>query len=269
MTLPGGEVVPYDESVMSFVHEDYYINDPTLSECGRFTVDPAEAYGFAQSTREDGVPYLSRPLPDGELRLTGPLNQGLPESENPANCLIRVAATGEVLAYARIDQIPTGEDYPDEILDLSASAMRKPAIPPAHPDYLIHGLTGKEQRHEIEHAINLLINQGLMAATDLEEETGMPLTGPAGLAMRIDIGSPFLFDVDKGSGVGQLSIPLRGTGSFEQGDLREALEWVMQQGEARVKQLSDEYPYAALAKQLMLAAAIPSIDLPADPAPAM
>lgn len=255
MTLPTGEVVPYDAAVMGFLHEDCYINDPTVSECGRFTVNPVETYGFTPTKGEDGKAYLVRQLDDGELRLINPTDPSKIEAGFPGNELVRLDVAGAILAKVTVDQIPTGDDYPEDILELSAKASRTPGPTPPTPDYLVHGLTGTESRADVERAINLLINEGLMAATHLEDATGAPLDGPAGAAMRIDFGSPALYEVDPATSTGKLSIPCRATGSISQDEISEALEWVMQQGQARIRVTQNPSP------------AVPTIDLSVTLAP--
>lgn len=268
MTLPHGEVVPYDETVMSFLHEDCYINDPTLSECGRFTVDPLEAYGFTQAVDENGEPCLSRPLDAGELRLTGADGKGLPEQGSQSNTLIRLDADGGIMASARISQIPTGDDYPEDIQALTKEAKHQPCAPaPPQHNYVAHGLSESDSRENIQRAINLVVNEGLQAAVDLEDAHGGPVEGPAAIAIRLDIGAPIALDIDRSSGLGKLIIPLRPTAACDEGELAEALEWVMQQGEQRVREMPSTSREAELIKRIQLSARLPEEDEPGPTGP--
>lgn len=397
MTRPSGEVVPYDESVMSFLHEDFYINDPTLSQCGRFTVDPIEAYGFTSSTDENGDPCLSRPLHAGLMRLTGADGKGLPEPGSESNTLIRLDAEGHIMASASMSQIPTGDDYPDDIIELSRNAQLDPGakverltteaevcianaggmddlsirnaffqlfdegvfqshcnqeagrkggqhdlmkmdvgfdvtvendgdrklmritvshrsglsksdvnaaiaqalqdgrlrlknapeaghvkearqlrfslgeqpidLPAPHADYLIHGLTEADTNNTVERSINLVINEGLLVATELEDANGHPMEGPAGVAMNLDIGSPVCFHRAAGASVGHLSIPLQGDNRLSGDEHLEALEWVMQQGEARVRAMDSGSPEVDLIKRTTLALEQGHLDEPSQVGP--
>ncbi len=271
MALPGGEVVPYDESVMSFVHEDCHINDPTLSECGRFTVDPVEAYGFERALRE-GQECLVRKLHNGELQISGPASQHFTEEDKRNSTLIRLDGNGTILAYARLDLIRTGEDYPDDIVELTTKAQ---PLESAHEgmtlvptNYIIHGIPAEENRETIERAINAAINAGLEVAVEQEELNGGIAEGPAGDATRLDIGTPYLFHLDSNTGTGKLIIPTRPVGKIGEFDVMETLDWVLQQGEKRAKENNPDSPEAQLLSKISLGI-VPEqqIDL-ADPEPA-
>lgn len=72
--------VPYDPELLSFEHNGVEISNPFLSECGRFAVDPVEAYGFTVALTVDGGKALEKALPDGGfIRLTDEYGSGLPD----------------------------------------------------------------------------------------------------------------------------------------------------------------------------------------------
>ncbi|WP_235375657.1 hypothetical protein [Pseudomonas aeruginosa] len=87
---------PYGEvSDLYFEHEDFEIRDPTLSECGRFTVDPRH-YGFVKISPDFTLWY--RPVPQGSLVVT------------PTQVVL-MDESGQILAARDIDAIPvTGEE---------------------------------------------------------------------------------------------------------------------------------------------------------------
>jgi hypothetical protein len=111
--------VPYREEILGFVHEDFMIHDPTLSQCGRFKVDPAVEYGFeaVKSSKGQGR-VLERNHPHGgRLRLTCASN---------GYALDRFDESGQRVAYAFNEQIPTGDDYPElvrQVDELPAPGM--------------------------------------------------------------------------------------------------------------------------------------------------
>ncbi|HHH9443096.1 TPA: hypothetical protein ACP32N_005084 [Pseudomonas aeruginosa] len=80
-----------------FVHDDCEIRDPTLSECGRFSVKPTE-YGFARRAGDDHNWY--RPVTKGTLVLT-------------KTQLVLVDAQGAIVAVRDIADIPMPGDLED------------------------------------------------------------------------------------------------------------------------------------------------------------
>ncbi|AVX92883.1 TPA: hypothetical protein L4847_000419 [Pseudomonas aeruginosa] len=87
---------PYGEvSDLYFEHDDFEIRDPTLSECGRFKVEPRH-YGFMKISPDDTLWY--RPVPQGSLVVT------------PTQVVL-MDESGQILAARDIDAIPVpGEE---------------------------------------------------------------------------------------------------------------------------------------------------------------
>lgn len=59
--LQQGEDVNTGLAVFGFEHDGMFIYDPFLSDCGRFQVDPVEAYGITRQEAE-GLVTLNRAL---------------------------------------------------------------------------------------------------------------------------------------------------------------------------------------------------------------
>lgn len=98
--------VPYDPDVLAFVHEDFQIRDPMISECGRFKLDPIN-YGFTPYHTGGGCMALRRELENGDyLLLTDSDGSGIPTQEDAKTALLgRYTAEGVAVAVVALGDI--------------------------------------------------------------------------------------------------------------------------------------------------------------------
>lgn len=101
--------------LLRFVHEDTQICNPFESECGRFSVDPVEAYGFVVRGTGGGCEALELYLENGNvLRLTDESGMNLPDSESLGDSLIGLYdQDNEELACASLADV--WDDYQAEL----------------------------------------------------------------------------------------------------------------------------------------------------------
>lgn len=99
--------VAYDPELLSFEHEGMEIRNPFLSDCGRFAVDPVEAYGFTESWTGGGCKALDKALPDGGfIRLTDESGMHIPDESDGDDALIgRFNAQGEQVACCSLGEV--------------------------------------------------------------------------------------------------------------------------------------------------------------------
>lgn len=83
-----------DVEDLFFVHEDFEIRNPTISECGRFSVEASE-YGFERRADDEFNWYRS--VPKGTLVLT-------------KSQLVLMDAFGEIIAVRDLSDIPMADD---------------------------------------------------------------------------------------------------------------------------------------------------------------
>lgn len=103
----------YDANLMAFVHEECEIRNPFISECGRFAVDPAVAYGFYPHHTGGGCMALVKSLEDGrQIWLTDEGGSEIPEAHEVDSAILGVFMNGEQVAYIEIADIPMESDVP-------------------------------------------------------------------------------------------------------------------------------------------------------------
>ena len=103
----------YDASLLAFVFEECEIRNPYLSECGRFTVDPIEAYGFKPHHTGGGCMALVKVLEDGrQIWITDVGGSAIPEADEIDEAILGVFVGGEQLAYITLSEIPMEGDIP-------------------------------------------------------------------------------------------------------------------------------------------------------------
>lgn len=103
--------VPYDPTLLAFVHEDMEIRNPYLSTCGRLLVNPVEAYGFTVSHTGGGCMALDLQLPNGRLLRLVQDGAHIAEPQDWALCTIFLLdAEGEDLAYCDLCDVPMPGD---------------------------------------------------------------------------------------------------------------------------------------------------------------
>ena len=104
MTLPSGTTlkIPYVKDLMAFEHDGMEIRNPMMSECGRFGVDPVEAYGFEVWHTGGGCMALRKDLPNGDYYLlTDADGSAIPTQEEWATAIYG-RYTGGGTPYATI-----------------------------------------------------------------------------------------------------------------------------------------------------------------------
>lgn len=110
---PDGTVIkaPYDEALMTFVHEGTAIRDPFLSECGRFYTNPTY-YGFEIYHTGGGCMAYRKVLEDGRyFLLTTSDGCHLPDEVEDAETATMglYTADGEEIAGIDVADIPDPE----------------------------------------------------------------------------------------------------------------------------------------------------------------
>ncbi len=108
--------VPYQPAILSFVFDDCEIRNPFLSECGRFSVDPAKHYGFEAVMTGGGCEALVVNLENGDcLMLTDDGGTGLPDNDDYEDAMIgRYNQEGEMIVVTSIRDIPGYDDALEE-----------------------------------------------------------------------------------------------------------------------------------------------------------
>lgn len=109
--LPSGMTlnVAYDAEVMAFEHEGMEIRHPFLSDCGRFSCDPAY-YGFTAWNSGGNTMVLRKDLPSGEYLLLTAEDEGIPDhtdlKEVEKSLLGRYTKGGDCIAYITMEDVP-------------------------------------------------------------------------------------------------------------------------------------------------------------------
>lgn len=103
--------VEYEPELLAFEHEGTEIRNPMLSECGRFTVDPCEAYGFELHHSGGGCMALVKELSNGDsLWLTDESGSDVPDEDDPSTNIIgRFNKDGEQVAFITMGDLPSDE----------------------------------------------------------------------------------------------------------------------------------------------------------------
>lgn len=94
----GPVLCEYDPKLLSFLYDGDEIRDPTLSPCGRFSVDPVVAYEFAKITDSLGQITLYGSVADGVLTIT-----------HEGQILNRLDADRRLVCWILIKDIPFAE----------------------------------------------------------------------------------------------------------------------------------------------------------------
>jgi hypothetical protein len=103
----------YDSSLLAFVFEGCMIRNPYLSKCGRFQVEPIEAYGFQPHHTGGGCMALIKTLDDGrQIWITDDGGSAIPEADEIDEAVLGVFVDGEQLAYITMRDIPMEGEIP-------------------------------------------------------------------------------------------------------------------------------------------------------------
>ena len=91
------------DKLVYFEHNGYEIHNPTMSECGRFSVSP-EYYGFEVYHTGGGCTAWRRELPDGRYMLLTDVEAGLTHvfSDGEAILLGPYDEEGENISYSEL-----------------------------------------------------------------------------------------------------------------------------------------------------------------------
>lgn len=94
----------YDPRKLAFVADGMEIRNPFLSDCGRYAVDPREAYGFEV---EEGRGWRRDQEEGGYLLLTNATGDAAPTLEAPGEAMISFVDTqGMCQAQCLIEEVP-------------------------------------------------------------------------------------------------------------------------------------------------------------------
>jgi hypothetical protein len=90
-------------NMVYFEHDGHAVHNPTMSECGRFSVSP-EYYGFAVYHTGGGCTAWRRELPDGRYMLLTDVEDGLTHvfSDGEAILLGLYDEEGENISYSEL-----------------------------------------------------------------------------------------------------------------------------------------------------------------------
>lgn len=94
----GPVLCEYDPKLLSFLYDGDEIRDPTLSPCGRFSVDPVVAYEFGEITDSLGQTTKFGEVGDGVLTIT-----------HDGQILNRLNADRRLVCWILIKDVPFAE----------------------------------------------------------------------------------------------------------------------------------------------------------------